>query len=192
LLHDRVEEKITYRDGAVLLAASQGKLNRDMSKQAVENTFAMLDEAYNDTIVSMTDVENLLDRPRTDEVTRSAQDKTVSLLTDLVNLLNEQAKRSSSSSGKGQGQGSEEMAFLMQMMAPQPSKGQQAGKTAGANMSGGTTDRVSQPGGNEQSSGKPGEERAVRKSSGVPQNYPTEFREALENYYRALEQTEGK
>ena len=41
-------------------------------------------------------------------------------------------------------------------------------------------------------SGKPGEERAVRKSSGVPQNYPTEFREALENYYRALEQTETK
>ena len=84
------------------------------------------------------------------------------------------------------------MAFLMQMMAPQPSKGQQSGKTAGANMSGGTTDRVSQPGGTEQSSGKPGDERAVRKSSGVPQNYPTEFREALENYYRALEQTEGK
>ena len=54
-------------------------------------------------------------------------------------------------------------------------------------MSGGTTDRASQPGGNEQSSGKPGEERAVRKSSGVPQNYPTEFREALENYYRFLD-----
>jgi hypothetical protein len=192
LLHERIEEKITYRDGAVLLAASQGKLNRDMSKQAVENTFAMLEEAYNETVVSMTDVENLLDRPRTDEVTRSAQDKSISLLTDLVNLLNEQAKRNSSSSGKGQGQGSEEMAFLMQMMAPQPSQGKQAGQTAGANMSGGTTDRASQPGGNEDSSGKSGDEHAVRKSSGVPQNYPTEFREALENYYRALEQSEKK
>ncbi|MGZ8900736.1 MAG: hypothetical protein ACXW3Z_11625, partial [Limisphaerales bacterium] len=192
LLHERVEEKITYRDGAVLLAASQGKLNRDMSKQAVENTFAMLEEAYNDTVVSMTDVEGLLDRPRTDDVTRSAQDKSISLLTDLVNLLNEQAKKSSSSSGKGQGQGSEEMAFLMQMMAPQPSQGMQAGQTPGANMSGGTTDRASQPGGSGESGGKPGEERAVRKSSGVPQNYPTEFREALENYYRALEQTENR
>ena len=192
LLHERVEEKITYRDGAVLLAASQGKLNRDMSKQAVENTFAMLEEAYNETVVSMTDVEGLLDRPRTDEVTRSAQDKSISLLTDLVNLLNEQAKKSSSSSGKGQGQGSEEMAFLMQMMAPQPSQGMQAGQTAGANMSGGSTDRASEPGGNGESGGKPGEERAVRKSSGIPQNYPTEFREALENYYRALEQTEKK
>lgn len=191
LLDERVAEKITYRDGAVLLAASQGKLNLDMSKQAVENTFAMLEEAYNDTIGSMTDVEGLLDRPRTDEVTRSAQDKSISLMTDLVNLLNEQAKRSpsSSSSGKGQGQESEQMAFLMQMMAPQPSQGMQGGQTPGANMSGGTTDRLSEPGSNADSDGKPGDERAVRKSSGVPQNYPTEFREALENYYRALEQS---
>ncbi|HVK59877.1 MAG TPA: hypothetical protein VM735_13915, partial [Candidatus Kapabacteria bacterium] len=192
LLHERVEEKITYRDGAVLLAASQGKLNRDMSKQAVENTFAMLEAVYNDTVVSMNGVEGLLDRPRTDEVTRSAQDKSVALMTDLVNLLNEQAKRSSSSSSKGQGQESEQMAFLMQMMAPQPSQGMQGGQTPGANMSGGTTDRASEPGGNQESSGKAGDERAVRKSSGVPQNYPTEFREALENYYRALEQTEKK
>lgn len=193
LLDERVEEKITYRDGAVLLAASQTKLNRDMTKQAVENTFAMLEEAYNDTIVSMNDVEGLLDRPRTDQVTRSAQDKSIAFMTDLVNLLNEQAKRSSSSSsGQGQGQESEQMAFLMQMMAPQPSQGMQAGQTPGANMSGGTTDRASEPGGSEESSGKAGEERAVRKSSGVPQNYPTEFREALENYYRALEQTGKK
>jgi hypothetical protein len=192
LLHERVEEKITYRDGSVLLAASQGKLNRDMSKQAGENTFAMLDEAYNDTIVSMSDVEGLLDRPRTDQVTRSAQDKSIANMTDLVNLLNEQAKKSSSSSGKGQGEGSEEMAFLMQMMAPQPAQGMPRGQTGGANMAGGTTDRASESGGTADSDGKPGEERAVRKSSGVPQNYPTEFREALENYYRALEQAEKK
>ncbi|HEX7862399.1 MAG TPA: hypothetical protein VF773_18825 [Verrucomicrobiae bacterium] len=192
LLHERVEEKLTYRDGSVLLAASQGKLNRDMSKQAGENTFPMLEEAYNDTVVSMSDVESLLDRPRTDDVTRSAQDKSIAMMTDLVNLLNEQAKRSSSSSGKGQGEGSEEMAFLMQMMTPQPAQGSPRGQTPGANMAGGTTDRASEPGENQDSGGKPGEERAVRKSSGVPQNYPTEFREALENYYRALEQTEKK
>ena len=192
LLNEHVDEKIAYRDGAVLLAASQTKLNRDLSKQAVENTFAMLEEPYNDTIVSMTDVEQLLDRPRTDDVTRSAQDKSISLLTDLVNLLNEQAQRSSSSSSsQGEGQGSEDMAFLMQMMQPQQGQGMQAGQAGGANMSGGTTDRASQQGQGE-TSGKAGDERSVRKSSGVPQNYPTEFREALENYYRALEQSEAK
>lgn len=191
LLNEHADEKIAYRDGAVLLAASQGKLNRDLTKQAVENTFAMLEETYNDTLNSMSDVENLLDRPRTDDVTRSAQDKSVAHLTDLVNLLNEQAKRSSSSSGKGQSQGSEEMAFLMQMMQAQPAPGAKAGQQAGMNMSGGTTDRVSQEG-SADASGKSGDERSVRKSSGIPQNYPTEFREALENYYKALEEAGGK
>jgi hypothetical protein len=192
LLNDHADEKVPYRDGAVLLAASQSKLNRDLSRQAVENRFAMLEEPYNETITSMADVENLLDRPRTDDVTRSAQDKSIAMLTDLVNLLNEQAKRSSSSSGQSQGQGSEDMAFLMQMMQQQPTPGQQAGQTPGMNMSGGTTDRASQEGNTAESSGKPGEERAVRKSSGVPGNYPTEFREALENYYKALEQSQSK
>jgi hypothetical protein len=192
LLNEHTDEKNAYRDGAVLLAASQSKLNRDLSKQAVENAFAMLEEPYSETITSMTDVENLLDRPRTDDVTRSAQDKSIAHLTDLVNLLNEQAKRSSSSSGQGQGKGSEDMAFLMQMMQAQPAPGQSAGQTPGMNMSGGTTDRASQPGNIGESSGKPGEERAVRKSSGVPGNYPSEFREALENYYKALEQSQSK
>jgi hypothetical protein len=192
LLNEHADEKIPYRDGAVLLAASQGKLNRDLTRQAVENTFAMLEETYSETLTSMTDVEKLLDRPRTDDVTRSAQDTSIAMLTDLVNLLNEQAKRSSSSSGKGQSQGGEEMAFLMQMMQPQPTPGMQAGQQAGMNMSGGTTDRASEPGATADAKGKAGDERSVRKSSGVPQNYPTEFREALENYYKALEQAEAK
>ncbi|HTG45102.1 MAG TPA: hypothetical protein VK633_11285, partial [Verrucomicrobiae bacterium] len=187
LLHVYIDEKYAYRDGAVLLAASQGKLNRDLSRQAVENAFALLEQPYNEAITSMSDVENLLDRPQTDQITRSAEDKSLSMLTDLVNLLNEQAKKSGSSSGKSQGSSkSEQMAFLMQMMAPQPTPGMQAGQAPGANMSGGSTDKTSGPTtGN--AAGKAGEERAVNKSSGVPQNYPTEFREALENYYKALE-----
>jgi len=167
-------------------------LGRDLSKQAVENPFALLEQAYADGITRMSDVENLLDRPQTDQITRSAEDKSVATLTDLVNLLNEEAKKSgSSSSGKGKSSGGEDMAFLMQMMAPKPTPGMQAGQTPGANLSGGTTDKASRAGTGD-ASGKAGEERSVKKSSSVPQNYPTEFREALENYYKALEEGEGK
>ncbi len=188
LLHDHLDEKTAYRDGAVLLAASQSKLGRDLSKQALDNAFAILEQPYNDAVTRMSDVENLLDRPQTDQITRSAEDKSVAALTDLVNLLNEEAKKSgSSSSGKGQSSGSEDMAFLMQMMAPKPTPGMQAGQTPGGNMSGGTTDKASQAGTGD-ASGKSGEERSVKKSSAVPQNYPSEFREALENYFKALEE----
>ena len=54
-------------------------------------------------------------------------------------------------------------------------------------MSGGTTDRT--PGNLEgDATSDPGEGRSVGKASGVPQDYPTEFRPALEKYFRALEE----
>jgi hypothetical protein len=189
LLHAHQEEKDVYRDGAVLLAASQGKLNRDLTKQAVENPFSLLEAPYADAMTAMSDVEHLLDRPRTDHVTRSAQDKSLAVLTDLINLLNEQAKKGASSSGQGQSSQSGEMAFLMQMMAPQMTPGMKAGQTPGGNMMGGTTDRTSGAAtGN--AAGAVGEGRTVNKASGVPGNYPTEFRPALEKYFKALEEAQ--
>lgn len=191
LLHEHIQERTAYRDGAVLLAASQGKLNRDISEQAVANGFPILEAPYNDAVTSMSDVESLLDRPRTDDVTRTAQDRSLANLTDLINLLNEEAKKqppSSSSQSQGQSPSSEQMAFLMQMMMPQPGQGTPRGQQPGANMTGGSTDRALQAGGNNaDATGKAGDGRTVRKSTGVPQNYPTEFREALENYFKALE-----
>jgi len=73
------------------------------------------------------------------------------------------------------------------MMAPQMTPGMQSGQRPGGNMNGGTTDRAggSLTGNGE---GRSGETRSVKKSSGLPQNYPTEFRQALENYFKAIEQ----
>jgi hypothetical protein len=194
LLHEHIQERTAYRDGAVLLAASQGKLNRDISQEAVANTFPILEEAYDDTVTSMSDVESLLDRPRTDEVTRSAQNKSLANLTDLINLLNEEAKKQPSSSSQSQGQSpsSEQMAFLMQMMMPQPGQQMSGGQQAGANMSGGSTDRALQGGSDADAAGKAGDGRTAKKSTGVPQNYPAEFRDALENYFKALEGMENR
>ena len=191
ILNGYSEDKTTYNDGAVLLAASQAKLNSDLTKQAVGNPYAVLESPYNDAITAMTDVETLLDRPRTDRVTHEAQDKSLATLTDLINMLNEQAKKSSSSSSSSSSResSSEQMAFLMQMMAPQMTPGMQAGQRPGSNMNGGTTERAagSLTG---DSDGKAGETRTIKKSSGLPQNYPTEFREALENYFKAIERND--
>jgi hypothetical protein len=189
ILNGYLQDRTTYDDGAVLLAASQAKLNSDLTKQAVGNPYAVLESPYNDAITAMTDVESLLDKPRTDQVTYQAQNKSLSMLTDLINMLNEQAKKNSSSSGNGSSESSsEQMAFLMQMMAPQLSPGMQAGQNPGSNMNGGSTDRA---GGalTGNSEGKSGDSRDVKKSSGLPQNYPSEFRHALENYFKALEQS---
>ncbi|MGN6386194.1 MAG: hypothetical protein ACTHMT_08130, partial [Verrucomicrobiota bacterium] len=195
LLNQYASQEETYKDGAVLLSASQAKLNRDMTKQATGNRMAMLEAPYSDTVNSMMDVETLLDKPRTDEVTMQAQNKSLANITDLINILNEEAKKqnnnnSSSSASSGESS-SEQMAFLMQMMAPQMSPGMQSGQSPGANQSGGTTDKASSALTGD-ASGKSEESRSVKKSSGLPQNYPTEFRQALENYFKAIESKGGK
>lgn len=190
LLHDRFEHKDLWQDGAVLLAASQAKLNRDITRQATENPYAVLDAPYNDAITAATDVESLLDKPRTDQVTTSAQDKSVAMLSDLINLLNEQAKKNSGSS-KGQEQSSEpgEMQFVMQMMGQSQQMGMGQAPSTSGNNAGGNTDRTSSAPTGEMA-GREGDGRAAARSSGLPQNYPTEFREALESYFRALEAEE--
>jgi hypothetical protein len=189
LLHDHFEEKSLWQDGAVLLAASQAKLNRDINRQAVDNPYAILDAPYEDAITAATDVESLLDKPRTDQVTTTAQDKSVGMLSDLINLLNEEAKKQSSSS-KGQSQGEpEEMQFVMQMMGQQASAGMQQAPNQSGNRAGGTTDKAgTSPTGD--MNGREGEGRSSARSSGLPENYPTEFREALEGYFKALEAEE--
>lgn len=187
LLNQYLQDKTTYSDGAVLLAASQAKLNQDFTKEAVANTFAILDSSYEEALTAMSDVENLLDKPRTDQVTKKAEDQSIGRISDVINLLNEQAKNnSSSSSSSGQSAVSEQMAFLMQMMAPQNGQGMKPGQTPGGNNSGGTTDHVDPMQANNPF-GKDAESRTVSKSSGLPQNYPTEFRQALESYFKALE-----
>ncbi len=186
LLNQYLQDKSTYSDGAVLLAASQAKLNQDFTKEAVGNSFAILDAPYEDALTAMSDVENLLDKPRTDDLTKTAEQQSIGRISDVINLLNEQAKNSSSSSSSGQSSMSEQMAFLMQMMSPQQGQGMKPGQAGGGNNSGGTTDHVDPMQANNPF-GKDGENRSVNKSSGLPQNYPTEFRQALESYFKALE-----
>jgi hypothetical protein len=189
VLNEYAGDKVTYRDGAVMLAASQSQLNRDLTRQAVKNPHVALDAPYNDASVAMADVQNFLEKPRTDEPTRVAQEKSVLMLTDLINILNEQAqKQQSSSSASQQAATAEEMAFLMQNMSP-GSQGNKPAQTAGRSTAGGSTDHVDMVD-QRNAAGKSGENRVINKSSGLPQNYPTEFRDALQNYFRALEQSE--
>lgn len=187
LLNDHITEKETWRDGAVLLAASQGKLNSDITRQAIENPYAILEAPYEDALTAMSDVEELLDQPRTDQVTHSAQDKSVAMLSDLINMLNEQAKRKNNSKqSQSEAANTGEMDFLMQKMGQDGGQGMSQAPQPGRNNNGGTTSQAgNNPSGDME--GGSGNERGSRRSSGVPTDYPTEFREALEGYFRALE-----
>ncbi|MEO5803621.1 MAG: hypothetical protein ABIR24_08825, partial [Verrucomicrobiota bacterium] len=192
LLDEQRGDKKNYEERAGELSGTQKKLGDELSGLMKENEVPLLDEPYSQTGEAMYEVETLLSKPQTDNETLSAQVKTVDLLTDVINLINEQAKKQSPKpqEGEGEGEGSaEQMAFLMQMMSQgKPGEAMAMSPSGGGNKSGGTTDKA---GGNfdGNSEGKSSENRRVEKASGAAGNsLPTEFRETLESYFKAIEQ----
>ncbi len=181
----------SYQQRAATLAASQEKLAGNLDGIHSKTAVPQLDSAFADTSGAMKDVLTLLKQPQTGQPADGAEVKTIDSLSDLINLINEQAQRSSSqsSSPSQDGKSDEEMQFLMQMarnkanaksFALQPNRG--------LSSPGGTTGRAGgQALGNATGKGAGG--RSVNQAAGVIENAPVEFRDALENYYHGLEKT---
>lgn len=191
LLDEQRGDKDNYQERAAELSGMQKQLNEILGSLAKANDEPSLDDPYHDTAEAMSQVESLLKKPQTDKTTLAAQVKSVDLLTDIINLINEQAKRQSPKSQQSQSESAaEQMAFLMQMMS-QPGKPGEAMKPnpfGGGNRSGGSTDRAN-GNFNGDASGNSGESRDVEKVGGARNiSLPVEFRETLENYFKAIEE----
>ncbi|MEW6158010.1 MAG: hypothetical protein AB1813_11290, partial [Verrucomicrobiota bacterium] len=188
-LLDRDAEAENYPDRSRLLAEKQAGLRTEFQRNRIQLPMEAIQHLSAQTYVTMEEAEALLAKPQTDTATQGSQTKVVEHLSDLINLINEQAQRGGQSNQPQEASMAEEMAFLMEMMAqaagmnmtPTPSP------TGGGNMAGGGTDRTGSglPG---EASGPSGPTRTTRKAAGTTQNLPTEFREALQNYFNALEQ----
>jgi hypothetical protein len=133
-----------------------------------------------------------LDVPRTDAEVVGSEREAVALLTDTINLVNEFAKKSGSSGKEGKPEEmSEQMAFLLQMMAQSQamSMSPKPGDSGGGNPEGGDTSQI--PGATTgDSTGADGDDRGVDRAAGIIGSYPAEFREALRNYFDAMEEAE--
>lgn len=192
LLERQKPEATAYEQAAKALAATQEQVRETVSTIQGENPVPALEFPLQDIIDAMAGVEELLHKPQTDRETHLAQTKAIELLSDVINLINEQQQRASSSSQQ-QRASAEEMAFLMQMMRLQSSfgPGQGTNPQGGGNPAGGTTDRAAAAGVGDPA-GKMGEDRGVPRASGSTAPAPVEFRDALDNYYRALEALEAE
>jgi hypothetical protein len=180
----------SYKDRASALSASQDKLAGALDSIHQKTPLKDLAPAFSDTAGAMKDVAATLRQPQTGQPADAAEVKTIETLSDLINLINEQAQRPNQqpSSSSGDEASDEEMQFLLQMMH-QSSQGKpmSAQPATGLNRAGGTTDRAgNNPVGN--AKGTAAGSRDVRQAAGVIQEAPTEFREALENYFHGIEQ----
>ena len=169
-LEEMKEGLSTYREDSKLLSVFQSFVADDLQRLAAAGPSEFLPKAHE----AMTEADKLLNKPRTDKPTYDAE-------TDAINLIDAEIK-AMMKSGKGQGKGAGMMAMLSQMM------GMGAGSSPGNSMMGGTTDKRNTPttgvtrGGGDES-------RATLKTSGrATRAVPAEFREALQNYYKAVDQ----
>ncbi len=193
LLDEERGDKANYEERAGALSGTQKQLGEVLAALSKANDEPSLDNPYQQTGESMTEVESLLKKPQTDKGTLDAQVKTVDSLTDLINLINEQAKKQNPKPQEGEGEGqstAEQMAFLMQMMSQpgKPGESMTMSPSGGGNKSGGSTDRTNGDFDGDVD-GKSGENRRVEKASGAGSiSLPTEFRETLESYFKAIEE----
>jgi hypothetical protein len=179
----------SYKQRAATLAGAQEKMSAGLDGIHEKTPVAQLESAFADTSDAMKDTLRVLRQPETGQPADEAEVKTVDSLTDLINLINEQAQKGSPkpSPGESSSSSAEEMQFLTQMAQNAANaKAFAAQPNRGLNSPGGT---ASGPGGplSGNAAGKGAGGRSVNKAAGVIQNAPAEFRDALENYYHGLE-----
>jgi aryl carrier-like protein len=178
-------DETVYKESAGKLRENESKLLDNLDAVQQENDDTELVPALRDSSRAMQLVDSLLAKPETGDPTMSAHKKALESLSDAINLLNEKAQKQNNS-GQSTQQG-EEMAFLMQMMQQQnPKPGMQGGMTPGMNFNGGTTEMPATAQ-NGNATGKADAARTARKAGGSTASLPAEFRDALENYYKAIE-----
>jgi hypothetical protein len=178
-----------FKDRANSLVDTQKKLAGDLEQIHQRAALAELEAAFSQTAAAMEEVETVLQTPQTGQPADQAEIKTIDSLSDLVNLINEQAQHASPQQSPGSAGSAEEMAFLLRMMQnTDNAKAMAVQPATGLNRAGGKTDRAGNPvAGN--AAGKGAATRNVDKASGVIENSPAEFRDALDIYFHGIEQS---
>ena len=187
LLEPQKDERLAYETGTEMLYGEQRLLLKKLVQMQMDNLLPPLIGPLQEIYRPMLESSMLLGEPRTDQPTIQAETKTIEVLSDVINLINEQSQKGQNS----QSQASEQMAFLLRMMSQQQgeSMGMAMSNTAGGNPTGGATDQAAGSAEGD-ASGKESGEKDVGKASGsATQNVPVEFREALENYFKLIEET---
>ena len=178
-----------HAEGVARVAEHQRELRGDLTKLQMNNKVEAARDILLETQDAMRDAETALFDKITGEPAQKPQNTALAQLTDLINLINEQAKRQKNKNqDQQQQQMTQQEAEMMMQMAQQEQRmgmkpGQQPG---GPNQNGGNTDKAS-PNTTGDARGTEAAARRTGKGSGVTRPVPTEFREALENFFKAVE-----
>ncbi len=170
VLEEQKQTSPDYPSGAQDAATQQSALRDQVQALAQDPSFPVPPAQLNPVGKAMGDAAGLLGKPETGQPTYAAQTDAINLLDDAIAQQAQKAGQSASS--------------LMAMMGMGAGAGAGKGSTAG-----GTTDKpnVPIPGSRE---GQAPDQRTVIQAGGIDNSQlPAEFRDAIESYHRAIEQT---
>ncbi len=167
------------------LAQSQIRIQEKLSAAAAENPLPEIDSVLQEANIQMDKVTQLLQQNQTGEPTIAGETDAIHILTDAVNLINEQARRKNPSDAGI----ARQIAIMMQMASIGQGQSMSSQPASGGNRIGGDTNQSAEgQAGN--AAGNANTPRHVPRFSGQTANLPTEFRRAFEHYFRKLEQLE--
>ena len=187
LLDEEKARHPSFAEAATRVGQQQRDLRGDLTKLQMHNDLDPARDYLLETQDAMRDAESALFDKLTGDPAQKPENTALAQLSDLINFINEQAKRQKSSSQQQQQQAQQEAEMLMQM-AQQEQVGMRPSQqpATGPNQNGGTTDKAS-PGTTGDAKGAEAAARRTGKGSGTTRPVPSEFREALENYFKAVE-----
>jgi hypothetical protein len=187
LLDEEKARHPRFAEAATRIGQLQRDLRGDLTKLQMSNDLDPVRDYLLDTQDAMRDAEAALFDQLTGEPAQKPENTALAHLSDLVNFINEQAKRQKSSSQQQQQMAQQEAEMMMQM-AQQEQAGMRPGQqpATAPHQMGGNTDKAS-AGTTGDAKGAEAAARRTGKGSGVTRPVPAEFREALENYFKAVE-----
>lgn len=186
LLEEEKARNPRHAEGTAKVAEQQRALRGDLTKLQMGLDIEAAKEFLLDTQDAMRDAESALFDKLTGEPAQKPETAALAHLSDLINLINEQAKRQKNKSQQEQQMTQQEAEMMMQMAQQQQQMGMKPGQQPGQNPNGGTTDKAS-PGTTGDARGAEAAARRTGKGSGVTRQVPAEFREALEQFFKAVE-----
>ena len=162
----------SHREDSKLLSIRQNLLMDDVAELRDSDPGKFLPKVHE----AMDEADQLLNKIQTGSQTLAAETDAINLLeAEIMSMMNSDPNQSQASSAA--------MAMLMEMMG----MGSGSGAKGGGNRSGGATDKANAELGGDRRGGA-FDPRAVEKTTGrETRPLPVEFREALQNYYKAIE-----
>lgn len=185
-LEQRKDQDPRYPQLAQGILVNQEQITGALIEASLANQLPFLESLMRDAYDSMTTAETGLARPDTGQPTLLAQNRAIQELTDAINLINEQAQRGESSSSSEQSSAAQ-AAIEMLSMPHEANASTPTPPTGGGNPGGGG-DTLPNAQTAEGSSGQGDPARATGRGSGRSSgNLPSEFRDALEHYFRSID-----